>query len=130
MSFSVLWHWINTYAWAEEMYLYRKQNHSCPGTLCPPLCSNRHMKSGFGPLEALALQAQTKPAVGSYRASYVSMSLSPYAAPAPCLTPRCAQSSLSVTEITPAEVLYFPVPVQWSNFTAHLKNRIQLVPFT
>lgn len=90
VSFSVFWHWLNAYAQAEEMYLDRKQNYSCPGTLCPPLCSNRYMISGFGLIEALALQAQTKPAVGSYRASYVSVSLSPYADPAPRLTPRCA----------------------------------------
>lgn len=130
--FSVLWLWINTYARAEEMHLDRKQNLSCPGTLCPPLYSNvltdRHMKSGSGPIEALALQAQTKPAVGSYGASYVSVSLSPYAASAPRFTPRCEQSSLSVTEITPAESLHFSVLVQRRNFTAHLEiNRIQLV---
>ncbi len=71
-------------AQTEEMHPDRKQNLSWPGTLCSPLCSNvltdRHMKSGSGTIEALARQAQTKPAVGSYGASYVSVSLSLYEA--------------------------------------------------
>lgn len=54
-------------------------------------------------------------------ASYVSASLSLWS-PARRLTPRCAWSSLSVTEITPAEALRFPVPVQWTDYTAQWKT--------
>lgn len=66
---------------SEKMYLDRKQNLSLPGTLCSPLCSkvltDRNMKSESGPIQALPLQAQAKPAVGSYGASYVTCSSFP-----------------------------------------------------
>lgn len=49
-----------------------------PFCLCSKILTDGHMRSGSGPVEALALRSQTKPAVGSHRASYVSVSLSPY----------------------------------------------------
>lgn len=71
----------------KEMHTERKQNLLWPGTLCSPLCSNvltdRHMKSESRATQSLVLQARAKPAVGSYGASYVSTSLSPYAASLP-----------------------------------------------
>lgn len=59
----------------EKLHFERKQNLPLPGTLCSLLCSevltDRNMKSGCGPTEALLLQAQTEPAAGSYWASYI-----------------------------------------------------------
>lgn len=59
----------------EKLHFERKQNLPLPGTLCSLLCSevltDRNMKSGRGPTEALLLQAQTEPAAGSYWASYI-----------------------------------------------------------
>lgn len=79
------WRLINTYALLlRRCILTGNRTLSWPGLSVPPFCSNiltdRHMKSGSGPIEALVLQAQTKPAVGSYGATYVSLSLSPYEA--------------------------------------------------
>lgn len=66
---------------SEKIHLDRKQNLSLPGTVCSPLCSkvltDRNMKSESGPIQALPLQAQAKPAVGSYGASYVTCSSFP-----------------------------------------------------
>lgn len=106
----------------KEMHTDRKQNLSWPGTLCSSLCSNvltdRHMKSESRATQSLVLQARAKPAVGSYGVSYVSTSLSPYAASLPT-SRHAAPKALYQYQITPAEVLHFSVPVQWSIFPVH-----------
>ena len=123
------WHLINTYALAlglRRCILTGNRTSRVQGTLCSPLGSNvltdERMKSGSGPVEALVLEAGTEPAVGSYGGQLCKRVPLSLWSPALCLTPRCTWSSLSVTEITPAEALHFPVPVHRSDYTAQWKT--------
>lgn len=79
------------------------------------------MKSGSGPVEAYKC-CKPRPSqlltVMGQLCKHVLLSLWD---PAARLMPRCAQTSLSETELTPAEVFHFTVPVQWNNLTIHWK---------
>lgn len=120
-------------AQTEETHPNRKQSRSWPrdSLSSPPLkCrlltggrmkSGGHMKSGSGPVEAYKC-CKPRPSqlltVMGQLCKHVLLSLWD---PAARLMPRCAQTSLSETELTPAEVFHFTVPVQWNNLTIHWK---------